>query len=351
MASANHEATAAGRPQHLTRLSDLGTADLARVLELASRLKAARPSTQSSSLVGRSLGMLFFRGSLRTRVSIEAAMNQLGGSTIELTAASDAWELEAREGRVMDGRAPEHVKDAARTLSRYVDALGVRPAVQGRSWEADRQDAGIAAWARHAEVPVINLESALWHPLQALADLMTLRETHGELKGKRMCLAWVHSTEPASPAVAHSTLHAALTHGMSVRVACPKGFELDPGVLAEAGELAAASGATLEFGNDLRAGAEDCDVVYARSWASLESYGNPTLAASRRGRQNDWRVDEDLMALAGTDSRLMHAMPVRRNLEVTDEVLDGARSLMIEQAANRLHSQKALLQFLLGGAG
>ncbi len=353
MAAVIHEGAPSGRTglQHLTRLSDLAPAQLGRVLELASRLKAAGPGGSAASLSGRSLGLLFFRGSLRTRVSIEASMHQLGGSSIELTAASDAWELEDREGRVMDGKAPEHVKDAARTLSRYVDALGVRPAIQGRSWEVDRKDASIAAWARHAEVPVINLESALWHPLQALSDLMTWRETYKDLAGKRLCLAWVHSTEPASPAVAHSALHAALAHGMSVRVAHPKGFELDAGVLEEAHELGRASGAELDFTNELDSGVEGCDVVYARSWASIESYGNPTLAASRRGRQNDWRIDEDRMAKAGPAAKLMHAMPVRRNLEVSDEVLDGTRSLMIEQAANRLHSQKALLQTLLGSAG
>jgi N-acetylornithine carbamoyltransferase len=295
---------------------------------------------------GRSLGMLFFRGSLRTRVSVEAAIQRLGGQTINLTASSDAWELEEREGSTMDGKAPEHIKDAARVLSGYVDALAVRPAVIGSSWDVDRRDGQIMAWAQHAQVPVINMESALWHPLQALADLLTLRETYGSLAGKRLTLAWVHSPKPSTVAVAHSLLTMAVSQGMHVRVAHPHGFELDEQVLQRAREGAGSSGGTLEATQQLESAVAGSHVVYARSWASLEAYGNPTLAASRRGRMTDWRIDERLLAL-GERTRLMHAMPVRRNLEVSDEVLDGPRSLVYAQAQNRLHSQMALFSELM----
>jgi N-acetylornithine carbamoyltransferase len=332
-------------PQHFVRLEDFATGQLDDLLDLARRLKA-KPG--HAPLTGKTVGMLFFRGSLRTRVSLESAMHQLGGSIVELTASSDAWELENREGSVMDGRAPEHVKDAAAVLSSYVDALAVRPATEGQSWAVDRRDDQIAAWARHARVPVINMESALWHPLQALADAMTLRESLGRPQGQKLALVWVHSPGPASIAVAHSTLFAALRDGMQVSIAHPPGFELDEGVLDEARSLAAARGGALEIGNDPRAAARGAAVVYARSWQSLADYGNATLAASRRGRHRDWSVDERLMAL-GNQARLMHAMPVRRNVEVTDEVLDGPRSLVYAQAENRLHAQKALLTMLLRG--
>jgi len=330
-------------PRHLIRLADLSDEALGDVLDLSLRLKR-RPAR--TPLSASTVGMLFFRGSLRTRTSLEAAVQQLGGHTINLTATSDFWDLEDREGSVMDGRAPEHVKDAAAVLSRYVDALAIRPDPQGQTWALDRRDAQIMAWSRHATVPVFNMESALWHPLQALADLFTLRETLGEVRGRRLALVWVHSPEPASPAVAHSLLHAALRSGMEVSVAHPPGFSLDEGVLEEARALADQNRTTVRLGLGLEEALEGAEIVYARSWQSIGDYGNLTLEASRRGRLTDWKIGEAAMERTA-GARLMHAMPVRRNVEVTDAILDGPCSLVHQQAENRLHTQKALLQLLL----
>jgi N-acetylornithine carbamoyltransferase len=330
-------------PRHLIRLHDLEAAEIDDLIDLSQRLKRRGARVELS---GRTVGMLFFRGSLRTRISFEAAVHQLGGDTINLTAMSDFWDLEDREGTVMDGRPPEHIKDVAAVLSRYVNALAVRPAPQGKSWDMDRRDAQILAWARYASVPVINMESALWHPLQALADLLTLRESLGELRGRKLALVWVNSPEPATPAVAHSLLVPVLRAGMHVSIAHPPGFELDPLVIDEAQRTAAETGGKLETGMSLDEAASGAHVVYARSWQSLEHYGNPTLAASHRARLGQWRIDRRVLE-RGQDARLMHAMPVRRNVEVTDEVLDGPQSLVYAQAENRLHSQKALLSLLL----
>jgi len=330
-------------PQHLTRLGDLSAELLEDVLELSERVRR-RPD--HGQLAGRTIGMLFFRGSLRTRASFEAAMNQLGGHAINLTAMSDFWELEDREGVVMDGRTPEHVKDAAAVLSHYVDALAIRPAAAGRSWEIDRRDERIATWRRYSSVPLINMESALWHPQQALGDLVTMRQELRNLKGSKLAITWVHSPEPSSASVVHSLLHAAVRQGMHVHVAHPSGFDLDDGVVSEARELARSSGGSVETGASMEEAAQGARIVYARSWGSLESYGNPTLGAAQRSHLTDWIVDEALMR-AGEDAKLMHAMPVRRNVEVVDEVIDGPRSMLYEQAANRLHSQKALLLRLL----
>ena len=329
--------------QHLVSLRDLDDARLESILELSRDLKRV---SAAPSLAGKSAGLLFFRRSLRTRTSFEAAVHQLGGHSINLNASSDFWELEAHEGSIMDGRAPEHIKDAAAVLSRYLDVLAIRPALEGQSWQADRRDEGIRAWAEHADVPVINMESALWHPLQALADLMTLRETLGDLSRKRLAITWTHSPTHASPAVVHSLVLAALRQGMDVRVAHPAGYELDAQVLDEASGVAAERESTLEVTSDRQAAAEGAHVVYARSWQSLEDYGNATLSASHRARNKDWKIDAALLE-RGEDARLMHAMPVRRNVEVEDSVLDGERSLIYEQAENRLHSQKALLLSLL----
>ena len=177
-------------PLHFVRLQDLSDQQVEDLLDLALHLKHGVTRTE---LAGRSLGLLFFRGSLRTRTSLEVAAYQLGGHTVNLNAATDFWELESRQGRVMDGSSPEHIHDAAAVLSTYLDALAIRPALAGNSWDVDRQDTSINAWAEHAGVPVINMESALWHPLQALADLFTLRESLGQLKGKRLAIHWTQS--------------------------------------------------------------------------------------------------------------------------------------------------------------
>ncbi len=331
--------------QHLISLQDWSVQEVEDLLDLSARIKRRAPPTQLS---GKSVGLLFFRGSLRTRTSFEAAMQQLGGHTIHLAAASDFWDLEVQEGAVMDGRAPEHVKDAAQALSRYVNALAIRPAYAGQSWEVDRKDSGIQAWARYARVPVINLESALWHPLQALADMLTLRENLGDTRGKQLAITWTRSTQPSSAAVTNSLLLAALRAGMRVRIAHPAGYDLDDEVLSHAREQAELAQTSFETGLSHEQALRGAHVVYARSWQSLEDYGNPTLAASRRSRLSGWTLDEPLMQLT-ENGKLMHAMPVRRNLEITDELLDGPRSLLYEQAENRLHSQKALLVKLLRG--
>ena len=334
--------TSSARP-HLIRLQDLSDQEISDIVDLSRRLKRGSPRNE---LAGKAVGMLFFRGSLRTRTSLEIAMHQMGGYTVNLSAASDFWELESRTGTVMDGAAPEHIKDAAASLSRYVDALAIRPNPGGRSWEIDRADDGIRAWAEHASVPVINMESVLWHPLQGLADLLTMRESLGDLNGKRLAITWTSSPSPKSPTAVHTVLLAALRSGMDVSIAHPAGYELDEDVIAEAGLLASARNRKLEIGNEIEAVVSGSHMVYAGSWPSLEVYGNATLAASRGARVRDWCIDEQLMSL-GDDAHLMHPMPVRRNLEVTDEVLDGARSLIYDQAENRLHTQKGLLAHLL----
>lgn len=332
--------------QSLIRLQDLPDARLEDVLDLAQRFKAGVERTE---LAGKSIGLLFFRGSLRTRTAFEVAVHRLGGQSVHLSAGSDFWEVEAREGVVMDGNAPEHVRDAASVLSTYCHAIAIRPRPAGRVWEVDRRDEGIHAWANHSSVPVINMESALWHPLQALADQLTLRETFGkQLQGRKLALVWTPSPTPSGPSVVHSLLLSALRAGMEVQLAHPRGYELDGGVMSEAHALADQKGGALREVPTAKDAVRGAHVVYARSWAALESYGKPTLAAHQVAQRRDWLVDENLMKL-GEDARLMHPMPVRRNLEVTDAVLDGPRSLVHAQAANRLPTQKGLLSLLLRG--
>jgi N-acetylornithine carbamoyltransferase len=331
-------------PNHFLRLRDLSDEALENLVDLAIRMKQKPPNRL---LAGKSLGLLFFNRSLRTRTTFEVAMFQLGGQSIHLTSSADFWELEAEEGKVMDGPAPEHVKDAARVLSSYLDALAIRAVPAGAKYEVDRRDAPLHAWARHATVPIINMESFFDHPCQGLADVVTLREEFGaDLRRIPFALVWTNHPSAQSPSVAHSILLAAARLGMEVRVAHPEGYELDAEVLEEAREAAKRSSGSVRPFYDFHEALAGARVVYARSWGSIPLYGQPTVEAAKRSRHRDWIVNGG--AMRRTDrGKFMHSMPVRRNVVVTDDVLDGPDSLVYRQAENRLHSQKAVLATLL----
>jgi N-acetylornithine carbamoyltransferase len=246
----------------------------------------------------------------------------------------------------MDGGAAEHVREAAPVLSRYLDVLGVRAFPQGLRWAADRTDPVLSAFARHAEVPVINMESAVWHPCQALADALTWREL-GLGRGDKLVLSWAWHPRPLPLAVPLSVLAVAAQRGLDVTVLRPDPYALDPEHMARATELAAATGGSVHETDDLAA-LEGARVVYAKSWGSLKAYGTPDKEAGIRSSFRDWQVTAEWMAR--TDGgRFMHCLPVRRNVVVADEVLDSKTSVVVDQAENRLHVQRTLLLEMLGG--
>jgi N-acetylornithine carbamoyltransferase len=327
----------------LLSAADLSPEQLESLLDLAARMKGKRPG---HLLPGKSLGMLFFDRSLRTRVSFEVAMVQLGGHCLNIFADREIYDLEPKEQVVMDGRAEEHVKDAARTLSRYLDALGVRHVSMRGPWERDRRDLLLRSYAEHASIPVINLESAMEHPCQAIADLLTIRENLATLRGRRLTIAWSYHPDPRSMGVSHSVVTMAAALGLDVTVAHPLGFELDEEVLAAARRLGERNGGRVRIVNDLEAGAAGADVLYARSWGSAKLWGEPDREAMVKRSLQSWCVNRALMAKTA-NALFMHPLPVRRNVVATDEVLDGERSVIYQQAENRLHAQKALLVELL----
>jgi N-acetylornithine carbamoyltransferase len=246
--------------------TDFNRHELDDLLELAARAKGKRPG---QVLAGKTLGLLFFDPSLRTRVSFDVAMVQLGGSCINLS-RDDLYELEPQEQAVMDGSAEEHVIDAARTLSRYVDALGVRATSRTGSWAKDRQELLLRSYARHASVPVINLETCFEHPCQAVADVFTMRENLLSLQGRTLTLAWCMHPDPKPLGPTHSVLTMAAMMGMQVTLTHPLGFEVDDEVLQRARALASESGGSVQVQNDLRAGTRDTEVLYVRSWGSTK---------------------------------------------------------------------------------
>lgn len=323
--------------------SDLDRQELENLLELAARIKNRRPGPV---LAGKTMGMLFFDRSLRTRVSFEVAMVHLGGHCINIFADREMYDLEPEEQVVMDGVAEEHVKDAARTLSRYVDALGIRQVNRTSTWERDRQELLLRSYAEHATVPVINLETCQEHPCQAIGDIMTMRENLLNLQGRKFTLAWCNHPDPKSLGPTHSVLLLAASLGMQVTLAYPLGFEVDDKVMTSAKGLARDGGGEVRVVNDLREACQDAEVLYARSWGSTKYWDDPEREAMVKRSLKSWRIDQELMDQ--TDNAfLMHPLPVRRNVVATDDVLDGPRSVIYEQAENRLHVQKALLMRLL----
>jgi N-acetylornithine carbamoyltransferase len=299
--------------------------ELERMLDRAEAFRSG--ADRSRPLEGKTVAMLFFNPSLRTRVSLDVAVARLGGRAIPMAAGRDVWTLEHREGAVMDQDRTEHVRDAARVLSRYVDAIAVRTFPRFEDRDEDSQDAVIEAFRAHATVPVWNMESAMWHPMQAMADALTIRRRCGRLRGVRVVLQWVFHPKAVPASVANSFVACLARLGAEVVAVHPPEFPLDPRVAQRA-----------RIVHDRRA-ARDAAVVYAKSWASPRVYEDREAEAALRARYREWRVDEAALG----EAWFMHCLPVRRNVEVTDAVLDGPRSLVVEQAENRLWAQMGIL--------
>jgi N-acetylornithine carbamoyltransferase len=329
----------------------LSTTDWARdELErlIQSALSFKRGDDQSKPLAGRSIALVFFNPSLRTRASMQTGIYELGGNAVVLEPGGTSWTLEHREGAVMDADKTEHVAEFVRVVGRYCVAIGARTFAALKDWEEERTDPILKAFARYSEVPIINLESAMHHPCQAMADMMTIREKPGKGR-KKVLLTWAWHPKPLPMAVPNSFALAAAQMGHDLVVAHPQGYELDDELMEETRKQAAGAGGRVTFTNNIEQGFEGADVVYAKSWGSKNFYGAPERDIEERGKYRDkWIVDEAKMALTN-DGVFMHCLPVRRNVIVTDTVIDSAQSVIIDEAENRLHIQKAILTELLTG--
>jgi N-acetylornithine carbamoyltransferase len=277
---------------------------------------------------------------------MQVGIFELGGNAVVLEPGGTSWTLEHRENVVMDTDRTEHVKEFVRVLERYVSAIGVRTFAKLQNWEAERTDPILAAFARYASVPVINLESAMHHPCQAMADMMTIREKLGTGK-KKVLLTWAWHPKPLPMAVPNSFALAAAQFGHDLRIANPKGYELDDELLAEIESHATATGGNIQYTNNIEGGFDGVEVVYAKSWGSKLHYGDANQDIRERAAYREkWIVDEAKMDRT-SDATFMHCLPVRRNVIATDEVIDSPNSVVLDQAENRLHVQKAILIHLL----
>jgi len=331
--------------RHFTHLKDLGPKGQTALLKLASEFKRNDPG---ALLKVKVLGMLFFNPSLRTRTSFEVAMAKLGGLSVALEEGSGVWKLETEDGAIMNGDKAEHVREAAPVLSRYVDVLGVRAFSRGMGQADDDVDGVINAFRRHAKVPMISLESAREHPCQGLADMLTVEESFGQTQGVKVVLSWAPHMRPLPKAVPNSVLLHAAAAGCDITVAHPPGFELGDAVRAEAQLYAQQSGAKIRYTHDQRAALQGAHVVYTKAWGPQPRASEDSIVASPALR--GWMPTLKHFEPCASDAIFLHCLPVRRNVEVSDEVLDSEFSRVVDEAENRLWVQMAALAWLFGKA-
>ena len=331
--------------QRFLDLADFSRDQVVDLIDLARRLQE-KPEPQA--LAGKILGLLFMNPSLRTLSSFQAGMARLGGTSFVVTPGQGTWNVETRTGAVMNGAAAEHVREAIPVLASYCDALGLRAFAEGKDLAADLAEAPFNLMASLCPKPFINLESAVNHPCQALADWKTMDDLAVPRTGK-FVLSWVYHPRALPLAVPAAALHMAAQRGMEVVVLRPEGYALPAPIMARARAAAAAAGGTVSETTDRTAALAGAHVLYAKEWGSPECYGNAEAEAAMRQPLAGWRVEESWFAGARPECHFMHCLPVRRNVAVADAVLDGPRAQVLREAANRMVVQMAVLYRLLKG--
>jgi N-acetylornithine carbamoyltransferase len=332
----------------MNRFLDLADFSRDQVIDLLDLARRLQEHPEPHALAGRILGLLFMNPSLRTLSSFQAGMMRLGGTSFVVTPGQGTWNVETRTGAVMDGASAEHVREAIPVLASYCDALGLRAFAEGKDLAADLAETPFNLMAGLCDKPFINLESAVNHPCQALADWKTMDDLTVPRTGK-FVLSWVYHPRALPLAVPAAALHMAAQRGMEVVVLRPDGYALPEALMAKARAAAAATGGTVSETTDRDAALAGAHVLYAKEWGSPQCYGEAEAEAQLRQPLRDWRVRESWFAGARADCHFMHCLPVRRNVAVADEVLDGPRSQVIREAANRMVVQMAVLYRLLKG--
>jgi len=278
----------------------------------------------------KTLGLLFFNASLRTRMSTQRAAQNLGMEVMILNMDKDGWQLEFTDGNIMNSSSQEHIKEAAAVISQYCDIVGIRtfPSLQNRAH--DYSETVLSGFVKYASVPIISMESATLHPLQSLADWITIEE-YKKIERPKVVLSWAPHPKALPQSVPNSFVQWMRVSNVELVIAHPKGYEL-------AEEFC--SGVTVEY--DQNKAFENADFIYAKNWSSYSAYGEIL------SQDSAWMITEEKMALTNAAS-FMHCLPVRRNVVVADQVIDGENSLVIQQSENRIYSAQAVLKFILEG--
>jgi N-acetylornithine carbamoyltransferase len=332
----------------MRRFNDLGDFSREEILDLIKLADRLDKHPEPRALEGKVLSLLFLSPSLRTLSSFQAAMIRLGGGAFVISPEMSIHGLESRHGIVMDGAAAEHIREAIPVIASYGDAMGVRAFAQRQNLEHDLADKDFQALTALIDKPWINMESAITHPCQSLADWKTMDELGIPQHGK-FVLSWAYHPKALPLAVPATTVHMAAARGMNVVVLRPPGFELPEPIMEKARKAAAASGGSVTETSDRREAMEGAHVIYAKSWSSTRHYGDKLGDQALREELVHWCVDEPWFADAQPDCRFMHCLPVRRGVVVTDRVLDGPRSVVIQEARNRMVVQMAVLYRMMKG--
>jgi len=331
--------------KHFLNTQDWSRAELDALLGDAARFKQHK---SGDALKGKSIALVFFNPSMRTRTSFELGAFQLGGHAVVLQPGKDAWPIEFDLGTVMDGDTEEHIAEVAQVLGRYVDLIGVRAFPKFIDWSQDREDIVLKSFAKYSPVPVINMET-ITHPCQELAHILALQEHFGtsDLRGKKYVLTWTYHPRALNTAVANSALTIATRMGMDVTLLCPTpDYILDERYLGWAKQNVSENGGAFNISHDLQSAYTDADVVYAKSWGALPFFGHWAQEKPIRDQYQHFIVDEAKMALTNRGV-FSHCLPLRRNVKATDAVMDSPQCIAINEAENRLHVQKAIMAELM----
>jgi N-acetylornithine carbamoyltransferase len=328
-------------------LADFSAAEIKELIALARRLDE---KPEPRSLEGKVLSLLFLSPSLRTLVSFQSAMVRMGGGTFVVSPNMSIHGLESRSGIVMDGVAAEHIREAVPVIASYGDAIGIRAFAKRENLDDDLSDREFRELTSLVDTPYINMESAINHPCQSLADWKTMDDLGIPANGGKFVLSWTWHPRPLPLAVPAATVHMAAMRGMDVTVLRPRGFELPDAIMDKARQAAAMSGGSVTETDDRSDAMQGVQVIYVNSWASARHYGNKCTEAEFKLDLRDWCVDEPWFENAASDCRFMHCLPVRRGVTVTDCILDGPRSVVIAEARNRMLVQMAVLHQMLSSS-
>lgn len=328
-------------------LADFSNDEITALVELARRLDE---HPEPEALKGKVLSLLFLSPSLRTLASFQAAMTRLGGGSFVISPDMSIHGLETRPGIVMDGTAAEHIREAVPVIASYGDAIGIRAFAERKDIEYDMSEVEFNSLTDLVETPWINMESAMGHPCQNLADWKTLDDLQVPANGGKFVLSWAYHPKALPLAVPASTLYMAAKRGMDVTVLRPEGFELPDKIMSKARSAADAAGGSVVETDERQEAMQDAHIIYAKSWSSTRHYGDRLNDQKLREEHLDWCVSEPWFANAREDCRFMHCLPVRRGVVVADEILDGPRSVVIQEARNRMLAQMAVLHQMLGGS-
>ncbi len=325
--------------------------EIEAMLDTAHDLKRKKIRGEPHKLLdGKTLFMLFYNASLRTRNSFEAGMTQLGGHAHFLQPG--AVYTPALKGEEIAYKT-ERISDVARVLAEMGDAIAIRIYGKHTDWMYGKGHRIIQEFAKWARIPVINMEDDMYHPCQALADVMTMQEKLGHnLQGKKFVMSWAYSGSVEKPlAVPQSAIISAAMMGMDVTLAHPEGLDLDPNVLQATKDLAKKNGGKFRIVHDMNEAFKDADVVYPKAWTVQPTDGSgpmdPEKAKAIFEANKDWITTKEKMELTN-DALYMHCLPADRDMEVTDEVIDGPNSVIVEEAGNRLHGQKGMMALIMG---